>query len=100
MASDGIYVLASFTPREGSEERLRGLLEDMTDKVRAEPGCQRYDVYGQEGSTDVHLIEVYDDRAALEAHRESAHYKDYRSVVIDLLAAPIAVRVLHPINTA
>ena len=45
-----------------------------------------------------HLFEIYKDSKALDFHRNTAHYKDYRSKIIELLSKPIEVKVLNPID--
>ena len=47
--------------------------------VTGEPGCQRFDVWS-EGAT-VYLYEVYDDRAAFDAHLATAHFKAFDAAV-------------------
>ena len=50
--------------------------------VRDEPGCFRFDIL--KNSTDpnlFHLYEVYENEAALEAHRNAPHYKKWRETV-------------------
>ncbi|NVO14885.1 MAG: antibiotic biosynthesis monooxygenase [Rhodoplanes sp.] len=43
-----------------------------------EPGCRQFDVLFEESDPHhVLLYEVYDDAAALAAHRETAHFKAY-----------------------
>jgi quinol monooxygenase YgiN len=47
-----------------------------------------------------HIVETYVDAAALQAHRDSAHYRAYRAAVADWLAAPPEVHVLNPRDVA
>ncbi len=43
--------------------------------ARSEPGCQRFDVLEPVGQPDrIVLYEIYDDRAAFDAHCRSAHF--------------------------
>ena len=46
-----------------------------------------------------HLFEVYKDSAALDFHRNTSHYKNYRSKIVDLLDKPIAVKILKPVDS-
>ena len=46
-----------------------------------------------------HLFEVYKDSAALDFHRNTSHYKNYRSKIVDLLDRPIEVKVLTSIDS-
>ncbi len=40
-----------------------------------EPGCRRFDVLVPKGATDTILLyEIYDSRAAFEAHLQAAHF--------------------------
>lgn len=94
-----VSVFASFYPHAESAEKFLSLMEGMVRDTRNEPGCLRYDLFAAGGDgTGYHLFEIYADSEALEAHRAAAHYKAYRSAVPDLLAEPIGVLVLEPID--
>lgn len=99
MADSAVSVFASFRPREGRAGDLRSLLTWMVERTRAEPGCERYDLYEQHGAGGaLHLFERYRNQEALEAHRATDHYVEYRRQVEDLLDEPIGVIVLDPID--
>ena len=56
--------------------------------VRDEPGCRRFDVcVDPDDPTHVFLYEVYDDRAAFDAHLASVHFKEFDAAVAPMLAA-------------
>jgi len=97
-----VTVLASFTPVAGRERELHDLLAWMVEHTRAEPGCERYDLYrrsGDEGGS-FHLFERYRDEESLAAHRASDHYVEYRRRVVDLLDGGIDVLVLDGLDVA
>jgi quinol monooxygenase YgiN len=99
MADNPVSVFASFRPRAEHTEALRSLLTWMVERTRAEPGCERYDLYEErEADGALHLFERYRSPEALEAHRASDHYIEYRRQVADLLEEPIGVVVLDPID--
>jgi quinol monooxygenase YgiN len=99
MADNPVSVFASFRPRAGSEGALRSLLTWMVERTRAEPGCERYDLYEErDAGGALHLFERYRSPDALEAHRATDHYIEYRRQVADLLEEPIGVLVLDPID--
>ena len=51
-----------------------------------EPGCHYFDVCHDQKSTDhVFLYEVYEDRAAFDAHLASAHFKEFDVAVRDMI---------------
>lgn len=100
MDDAAVIVFASFRPNPGSEDAVEELLRWMVGHTRAEEGCERYDLYRRKGGEFVsfHLVERYRDQAALEAHRATDHYVEYRAKIADMLAAPIDVVVLDPID--
>lgn len=50
--------------------------------VDLEPGCSVFDVWTDpERGDEVFLYEIYDDRAAFEAHLQSAHFKAFDAEV-------------------
>lgn len=59
--------------------------EAFRDRVRrqaadslGEPGCRRFDVWcDTDDCCRVFLFEIYDDRAAFDAHLESRHFQDF-----------------------
>jgi quinol monooxygenase YgiN len=66
----------TFEPQDRAEvaEALRLLAAES----RREPGCVSYIPHQLQYDPDTVLIyEQYSDEAALEAHRESAHFKKY-----------------------
>ena len=97
--SDKVSVIASFFPKAGKESDVEQILRGMIGPTRAEPGCERYELYGGTGSPpSFHLFEIYENQAALEAHRNTPHYKSYRARIADLLSEPIKVQVLRALN--
>ena len=99
MDDQAVIVFASFRPIAGKESELHDLLSWMVGHTRAEPGCERYDLYRKQGEGDTfHLLERYRDTEALEAHRASDHYVEYRRQVADLLQEPIDVLVLDGLD--
>jgi len=93
-------IIARFQPRPGAADKVERILRGMVAPTRSEPGCQRYDLYrtGNAEAAAYCLIERYVDEAAVQAHRESAHYKAYRAGIMDLLAQPIDVALLTPLD--
>ena len=45
------------------------------------------------------IFEVYKNSAALDFHRNTSYYKNYRSKVVNLLDRPIEVKVLNSIDS-
>lgn len=98
---DAVTVFASFRPLAGKADQLHALLSWMVERTRAEPGCERYDLYRRaETGETLHLLERYRDDGALAAHRATDHYVEYRRRVADVLQGGVDVVVLEPVDVA
>ena len=91
-------VVAEFRVEEGSFDKcIAASLKIAEASVRAEPGCQRYDVLRLEGDAQRGMLyEVYDDQAAHEAHKQTPHFAAYWEAIADLKVSwKVAHGVLH-----
>jgi quinol monooxygenase YgiN len=73
-------------------ERVADFMPLMLENARAsretEPGCRVFDVcVDPADKTSVFLYEVYDDRAAFDAHLATAHFKRFDAAVAAMVAA-------------
>ncbi|MCV7164516.1 putative quinol monooxygenase [Mycobacterium stomatepiae] len=93
-----VVVIARFTARPDNVATLRSLLQGMLAPTREEPGCDRYDLYQVSQGDEFVLVERYRDELALQHHRTTDHYLNYRAHLDVLLASPISVTVLAPID--
>jgi len=59
----------------------RAIIENATASRTLEPGCRQFDVCENAEGSEIFLYEIYDDEAAFQAHRESAHYKRFSEAV-------------------
>ena len=94
-------VFVTFRPKSGCEARVLQILKTMAVATRREPGNRLYELYRCKvsgGPEQYHLLERYDDDAALQAHRETPHYREYRVAIAPLLEAPIAVSLLESVD--
>ena len=98
-----IIVLASFHPKKDKVNEVKEIILSMIKPTRSEEGNELYNFYeeknNEDESTSFHLFEIYKDSAALDFHRNTSHYKNYRSKIIDLLDRPIEVKVLNSIDS-
>ncbi len=87
-------VIAEFEVRpECIEAFLDAALDDARHSLADEPGCRQFDVVRPEGSgTAVLFYEVYDSRAAFDAHLETPHLARFRAAFPPLVAAERPVR--------
>ena len=97
-----IVVLASFYPKKNKNKEVKEILLSMINPTRLEEGNELYNFY-EEKNTDVlgkifHLFEIYTDAEALDFHKKTSYYTDYRFKIIDLLMKPIEVKILSSID--
>jgi len=73
--------IVDFRLEPGGREAFRRLIdENAIASVRDEPGCSRFDVLEPPGEDDrVVLYEIYDDRAAFDAHVKTPHFAAFDS---------------------
>ena len=98
-----IVVLASFYPKNEKNNEMKEIILAMVNPTRTEKGNEIYNFYeskNNEGKNiSFHLFEVYKNSTALDFHRNTSHYKNYRSKIVDLLDRPIEVKVLTSIDS-
>ena len=98
-----IIVLASFHPKKDKVNEVKEIILSMIKPTRLEEGNELYNFYEEKNKNNkiisFHLFEIYKNSAALDFHRETAHYKDYRSKIEDLLEKPREVKVLSSIDS-
>ncbi len=80
-----ISIFVTIRIKDGFIDRFReASFGDAQGSTRDEPGCFRFDILQNANDANLfHLYEVYEDAAALEAHREAPHYLAWRSTVQD-----------------
>jgi quinol monooxygenase YgiN len=74
-------IIVDFRLKPGSLDAFRRLIdENAITSVRDEPGCSRFDVLELLGEADrILLYEIYDDRAAFDAHVNSPHFASFNT---------------------
>jgi quinol monooxygenase YgiN len=77
--NDYVIVAEVTVAPEPLAEFITHSLADGRDSVANEPGCRQFDVdVAADGSPTVVFYEVYDDRAAFEAHLQTPHFFRWR----------------------
>jgi quinol monooxygenase YgiN len=98
-----IIVMASFYPKKDKINEAKEIILSMISPTRSEEGNELYNFYEEKNnegkSASFHLFEIYKDSAALDFHRNTKHYKNYRSKIEELLEKPIEVKVLNSIDS-
>lgn len=82
-----MIVHVTVTP-EHADAFVEATLENARG-ARTEAGNFRFDVLRDTERENVfHLVEVYADEAAVDAHRETPHYRTWKETVEPWMAAP------------
>lgn len=81
-------IIVEFRLTPGSRDAFRQLIdENATASARTEPGCRRFDVLEPAGDADrIVLYEIYDDRAAFDAHVRTVHFASFNAASAPLVA--------------
>ncbi|MEX3690849.1 putative quinol monooxygenase [Paraburkholderia sp. BR14263] len=96
-----VYLFASITPKPEHVADVEALMRDMVSHTRKEPGNLRYDLLRRsDGAPGFYLYETYVDEAAVQAHRESAHFVAYRAKIGAWVTEPPEVKLLKGVDVA
>ncbi len=84
-------IVVDFKIKPGQVAAFRKLIDaNARASVRDEPGCSRFDVCASRKDPDrVLLYEVYDDRAAFDAHLKTGHFAVFNEASAPLVADKI-----------
>ena len=94
-----LLITAVFTAKPGKAQDLEDLLRGMTGPSRAEPGNLRYDLWQDQTDPGRFVLdELYENDAAVAAHRAAPHFQTYLAK-IDHLADRVAITA-RPVDVA
>ncbi|WP_310526442.1 putative quinol monooxygenase [Nocardioides sp.] len=77
---------AEFTARLDAESQVAALMRDLSEAVRAEPGCVTFEPFVRDDNP-LHwvIFEVYRDLEAFEAHIGSEHGRVFNKALAGLI---------------
>jgi quinol monooxygenase YgiN len=83
-----VYVVTVvFEAKPDHAEAFRAaMLANAKVSRESEPGCRQFDVCVEADTGRTFLYELYDDRAAFEAHLAAAHFKALDGAIRDWIA--------------
>jgi (4S)-4-hydroxy-5-phosphonooxypentane-2,3-dione isomerase len=77
---------------------IEAMLANARVSLAEEPGCHHFDVNASPDDPNlIHLYELYDDRAAFDAHLQSPHFLSFNRTVQEFVADK-RVRFLHRLS--
>ena len=96
---DKYYIAAMIHPKAGKAEALKTEILNNIPNVRQEKGCLRYDLHElKDGGGQFMFYEIWEDKAAFEAHRIAPHMLTYRERTKDLLEKPTEVSIWSAVD--
>ena len=94
-----VKIMAILATRQDKADDLKALLFGMVEACRAEPGNLRWDIWQDQADAGRFVLEeLYADNAAVAAHRETPHFRNYFARINDL--AERTALVLDPAEVA
>jgi quinol monooxygenase YgiN len=85
--------------KPGTEATCKDYLRLLQQHSRNEPGCVQYEAHQSiENPRKFLIYEKYKDQAALDAHRESAHFKQYVRGGLDTIVESRTRELFHELN--
>ncbi len=73
-----LVLAVTWSAKPGNEDRVREILQTLGEASRQEPGVITYTTHvDPENPREFFIYEMYHDASGLEAHQESAHFKEY-----------------------
>ncbi|KAA0969817.1 antibiotic biosynthesis monooxygenase [Aureimonas fodinaquatilis] len=94
MKASAFVVIAEFQVKPGQRSAFLEIAQDdARHSLADEPACRQFDVICPDGLGDtVIFYEVYDSRAAFNAHLETPHLKRFQSAFPPLIVEERPVR--------
>lgn len=81
-----IYLISTAHLKPGTRERCLAPARVCIEASREEPGCIAYDLNLSVSDPDrMVFVEIWETRAALDAHFQTAHFKAWRAAIADLV---------------
>lgn len=93
-----VPIVAIIETGEDAQQSVVNLVSDLSARVHAEPGCERYDAFTS-GRAWVVLLEQWQDGASLRAHSEGPAFSELMSGLAALSVPAPTVHVLRPVDT-
>lgn len=98
MNGNDVWVIASFTCKEGKEQELLKHLLVLIEEVNQEPGCLKYDCYQDtENPLAFTFIEHWESQEDLDAHAAGEAVARWGDVSGHLRATEAKIQVLRDV---
>lgn len=73
-----LVLAVTWSAKPGNEDRVHDILRQLGEASRQEPGVISYTTHvDPDNPGEFFIYEMYHDTGGLEAHQETAHFKEY-----------------------
>ncbi len=93
-----VRVIARAVAQAGKADELRALLRGLVQPTRAEAGCKYYELFASNLAGVFLFNELWESQKHLDAHAASAHFREIFGKAQALLAEPLEVNLLTPVE--
>ncbi len=95
-----IALIAVLNIKPGMEEKVAYASMKMAEAVnKNEKECLLYEAYmPADGSSEVYILEKYTSMDALDEHRKTSHYLEFKETIKDAVEGPPQVTLLKPVT--
>lgn len=88
--SNQIVLIARLKVKNGTEDKAKQAALEIIEPSRAEKGCINYDMHQVIDDPTIFVWhETWADQAAIDAHGNSEHFKEFSEKVKDLTDEPL-----------
>ncbi|MBP2300708.1 putative quinol monooxygenase [Azospirillum picis] len=96
--ADQVQLVAYLVAKPGQEQALADAITAIVPAVLQEPGCLAYNAHvSREAPGTIVMYEVWQDKAALDAHAAAANFKGLAAQFDTLLNEPLRIDTLRRI---
>jgi len=93
-----ISVIAGFAVKDGKEEECMNIVKKLIAATQKENGCIMYDCFKSSDDPKKFVImEKWESKPALDAHMETAHFKEYVPKLDALSDGGVSVNTYTPL---
>ena len=94
-----VVLAVTWMAKAGRDAEVTGLLAKLTEESRKEPGCKQYQVHRHKTEPRRFFIyELYQDDAALEAHRATPHFLQFAKKELPKCADRVEGHLYEPLG--
>ena len=93
-----LVLAVTWVAQAGKEQEVLAVFSRLGAASRKEPGCRMYVVHkDRDDGRRFFVYEQYDDEAALQAHRDSAHFQEIALGLLPQIAHRAEAHLMNPV---